>query len=802
MRILWSWLSELVEVADPPVRLAERLTRAGLEVEGISSYRRLPPALESIVVGEIVAQEKHPAADRLLVCRVRVGAEREVTLVTGATNTSVGAKVPVALPGNRVLLQGQWVPLEARVLRGIRSEGMLCSEVELGLGPDAEGIFLLPPEAPVGAPLTEVLEDYTDIVLEISATPNRGDALSHLGIAREYAALTGAPLRLPTPAIQGERRPLPIQLTVEVPEAIPRYGGLYISGLEGLSHSPAWLRNRLEAVGLRSIHPIVDVTNYVLIGYGQPLHAFDAERLVGSHLRIYPLSEQQEIESLQGQRLVLAPGDIVIADGAGPACLGGLIGGKRTAVQASTRAIFLESAYFSPKWIRATARRSGLQTESGYRFQRGTDPERVPWAAELAAALLQQLYPHAEVSAYAEVHAPEHTAPRKVVVSLAQLRQMTALPLPAEATQVRLRQLDISVEEIEAEVWQLQVPRYRLDVTRPADIAEELLRLEGWESLPKKPLQPPAPYLRPSTVDKRYALREALSEFLTGLGLWEIRTNSLVGAHHFLPGSPLQPLRLANPLYEELAYLRPTLVGSGLEVLAHNRNHGAVGFWAYEWGKIYHAEGDVERLALWGWGRPPFHSLGKGQPPLPELLARLRALFSRVGSAVQEEDLRAPFLAWVEGVRFSCKGLPVGVAGYLSEDYLKRFQLAGQRVACAEIDPVFLLEPSWRRLPAFQRFSYHPIVVKDLSVYLSAGLTYAQLVGALEGLGHPYLQRIEPFDKYVSAEERVSYGLRLYLQADHTLSEGEIQDFLRQAIAALEALGAEVRKADLSATPR
>ncbi len=801
MRILWSWLAEFVDLAEAPSEVAERLTRAGLEVEGISPYRRLPEALQSIVVGEVVAQEKHPAADRLQVCRVRVAPDKEVTIVTGASNTHPGAKVPVALPGSRVLMQGQWVPLEARSFRGIRSEGMLCSEVELGLGPDAEGIYLLPPEAPIGAPLTSVLEDYTDTTLEVSATPNRGDALSHLGIAREYAALVGGELRLPEIKIHGARPAFPLQIVVGDSEAIPRYGGLYITGLEGLLRSPAWLRHRLEAVGLRSIHPIVDVTNYVLIGYGQPLHAFDAERLMGSQLRVYPLEGPAQMESLQGQLLSLQAGDIVIADAAGPACLGGLVGGKRTAVQADTRAIFLESAYFSPRWIRATARRLGLHTESGYRFMRGTDPGRVPWAAELAASLLQQLYPDAEVSQFAEVHAAEHTAPRKVIVSLAQLRQVTALPLPAEATRSRLARLDIAVKEIQEEVWELEVPHYRLDVTRPADIAEELLRLEGWGSLPRKPLQPPTPYARPSAVDGRYRLREALSEFLTGLGFWEIRTNSLVGAHHFLPESALKPIRLANPLYEELAYLRPTLIGSGLEVLAHNRNHGAQGFWAYEWGKIYHAEGESERLALWGWGRPPFHSLGKGQAPLPELLARLRAFFSRLGMTVQEAPLTAPSSVWLEGLQLSCEGAFMGVVGYLSEAYLKRFHLGGQRVACAELDPLFW-EASRRRLPSFQQFSYHPIVVKDLSVFLSPGLVYAQLVTALLQLKHPYLQRIEPFDRYTDPTGRPSYGLRLYLQANHTLSEGEIQDFLHQAIAALEAIGAEVRKAEAFAVQK
>lgn len=793
MRISWHWLQEFIPITESPEAFAERLTRAGLEVEGIHPYRRLPEPLKNIIVGEVQSIEPHPAADRLLITQIHIGAEQTRTIITGARNLSVGDKVPVALPGSAVYKDGRWVVLEARPFRGILSEGMLCSEVELALGSDAEGIMKLPSQAKVGTPLTTVLEDYTDTILEISITPNRGDALSHLGIAREYAALTGKDWHLPQWHIQGERFPLPLTIDVPDPEACPRYGGVYVEGIRPGTPSPDWLRFRLEAVGLRSIHPVVDVTNYVLIGYGQPLHAFDFDKLAGKHLRIAPLAAPTEMEGLGKQKLALAAGDLVIADAEGPACLAGLLGGERTAISADTRAAFIESAYFSPAYIRRTGRRLGLHSESGYRFMRGTDPERVPWAAEAAGALLQQIYPSATVSLYSEVHAAEKTAPRRFSISLAKLQKLIGTDLDPTWTKETLRRLDIALLSESADTWEIAVPRYRLDVTRPADIAEELLRIKGWAALPPVP-QPPSPYPTTSPEDIRFELRHNLSEALTGMGLWEIRTNSLVSQAHLLPDFPHAPVRLANPLYEELAYLRTSLIGSGLEVLLHNRNHGATGFWAFEWGRIYHAEGEEERLGLWGWGRPPQVILGQKAYPLEYLLAVVRALLNRAGVPFTEKPL-TPSAVWREGVALYAGETYLGTVGHLSERFLKPFHLKGEIIAAAELHPVFL-SATVRRVPHFAGISYHPIVVKDLSLYVPAGLHYAELVERLYGMRHPYLRHIEPFDHYQDPTGQRSYGLRMYLQSDHTLTEAEIHEFLRKAIETLEAAGARVRKAD------
>ena len=798
MRISWQWLNELIEIRESPEAFAERLTRAGLEVEAIEPYRRLPTHLRAVRIGYVSHIEKHPNADKLWIATVQVGDDRNYTIVTGAPNVRAGDKVPVALPGAVLSTPKGQLAIQARPFRGVMSEGMLCSQWELGLGDDSEGIWILPAEAPVGLPLNEYLGDYEDLILEISATPNRGDALSHWGIAREYAVLTGAPLQRPAYERVSPILPFPYMLEVPHSEAVPRYGGIYVENITA-TETPAWIRYRLEAVGLRSIHPIVDVTNYILVGFGQPLHAFDADKLVGKTLRVGPLQEEQPFETLGGKVLTLMPGDVVIADEVGPVCLGGLIGGLRTAVTQSTSQIFLESAYFSPKFLRRTSRRLHLSTESGYRFIRGTDPMAVPWAADYAVALLAQMAPGLAVSPFTEVHAEAHTAPYRFVIHLPAISRMIGLSLTSADVETYLQRLDIQIEaRASEEQWHIAVPRYRLDVTRPVDVAEEILRIVGWERLPKLTHPQPYPYQVPNAEAKRFLLREAISEFLTGMGLWEIRTNSLTRQKALRTDFPAAPVRLYNPLYEEVAYLRTTLA-SALDVIAYNRNHGAVGYWAYEWGRIY-AEGmEALRLALWGWGRPPFHGF-QALPLWEAFLAIVEGLLKRLGISYSRKAFyQAENSLWLEGVHLYQSERLLGTAGLLHPHYKTWAEMVSEPVAYAEFDAEALLDIPPRRAPHYEPFSLFPVVIKDLSFYKPPERSYAELTSAVAEALAPekVLLRIEPFDRYEDPEKGLSYGIRLYLQAsDRTLEETDIHRLLAKAILALERLGAQVRKAE------
>ncbi len=798
MRISWQWINELVDISETPEAFAERLTRSGLEVEGITPYRRLPAHLGAIRIGYVSHIERHPDADKLWVATVQVGQDRSYMIVTGASNVKTGDKVPVALPGAVLHTPKGSVEIGVRALRGVLSEGMLCSIWELGLGEEAEGIWILPEEAPVGEPLNVFLGDYEDLILEVSATPNRGDALSHWGIAREYAALTGASLRRPVYEPIPPTLGFPYELEVLDPRAVPRYGGVYVEGLS-VRETPAWIRNRLEAVGLRSLHPVVDVTNYILVGFGQPLHAFDADKLIGKTLWVGPWEGKHRFETLGGKELELVAGDMVIADGAGPACLGGLIGGARTAVSQATSRIFLESAYFEPGPLRRTSRRLHLSTESGYRFIRGTDPNLVPWAAEYAVALLAQMAPQLATSPFTEVHAKLYTEPRKFCIHLPTLRRLTALPLPADEVESCLNRLDIQVEAKEAdEVWIIAVPRYRVDVTRPVDIAEELLRVVGWEKLPVHPRPLSYPYQVSSPIEKRFLLREAVSEFLTGLGLWEIRTSSLTRQSAQLSDSSVAPIRLYNPLYEEVAYLRTTLA-SALEIIAYNRNHGALGYWAYEWGRTYHMGAELEKLALWGWGRSPYHAF-QHMPLWETFLGIVESLLTRLGIPYQLAGFyQAEGGLWLEGVQIHYEDKLLGKAGLLHPQYKLWADMVSEPVAYAELDADQLLEAPPRRRPAYEPVSLYPIVIKDISFYKPAERTYVELVEAVKEVLASEKMRcwIEPFDRYADPQRGVSYGIRLYFQApDRTLEEADIHRLLAKVISALEHRGAQVRKAE------
>jgi len=437
-------------------------------------------------------------------------------------------------------------------------------------------------------------------------------------------------------------------------------------------------------------------------------------------------------------------------------------------------------------------------TESGYRFVRGADPQMVPWAAHYAAALLREISPELRFSAFSEVHESSQTAPRVFSIHLPTLRQLTALPLSGKEVETLLSRLDIRMEGRDVdETCRIAVPRYRLDVTRPADIAEELVRLVGWQNLPRLSHPEPFAYQVPSPLDRRFELKEAISEFLTGLGLWEIRTNSLTRRAAHPPHLSFEPIRLHNPLYEEVAYLRTTLA-SALEVVAYNRNHGAPGFWAYEWGRVYLPSGEVQRLALWGWGRSPRYGLS--QPALWEdFLAIVESLLERIRLPYRLEPFYHPEPGlWIEGARIWHERQLIGTAGLLHSAYRAWAQMAESPVAFAELDAEVLLSTPPRLPLRYQPLSLFPIVVKDLSFYVPSGVSYEALTAAIRQAlaGEGLLLRIEPFDRYQDPEKGQSYGIRLYLQApDRTLEETTIHQLLNRAIAALEAIGAQVRKA-------
>ncbi|MGQ9862985.1 MAG: phenylalanine--tRNA ligase subunit beta [Bacteroidia bacterium] len=775
MYILYSWLKEFLPQLEEPYALAEKLTLSGLEVENL--IRLSPP--EGIYVVEVQTLYPHPTRPNLHVAQITNG-QTTHTVISGAPNLMPHHRYVWASPGTN-LPTGMVTP---RTFDTLSSEGMLCSAEEIGFFPEKDKLLELPPDTPLGRFSWE--EDY---LLEISVTPNRGDALSHWGIAREYAAITGSPLKdisftLPAPTLEKN----PIHIEVPHPESVPRYGTVYLANLK-FGPSPLWMRRRLALTGFKPQFLPVDVTNYLLIGWGQPLHAFDADTLTGQKISIGPLKEATTFTGLNGQTYALQKGDIVIQDEEKVSCLGGILGSAASAVKTHTKAILLESAYFNPTSIHKTQRRLGIQTESAYRFARGTDPERVPWAAQFATYLLLT-YGQGDYAPFTEVASPSHYAPRKIFFSWQKAEHAWGIQVSPEKLAGLLKKLDIQVNAQDSPTWELHVPRYRLDITRPVDILEELLRLVGMNTIPDSRAHlPPAAPDRPLPTPKK-----ALSEYLTGLGMYEIRTNSLCPSRFIPEKDGAQAIRLYNPLHEDMAYLRTHMAPSGLEVIAYNKARGQNTCWLYEWGKLYRqVEGafvEKEVLGLWAWGTPPHGPYDKDPHPFFTFRAMVESLFMRAHVPFRSEALQAetPF---AYGVKWYESSTLLGMGGSLLPSFLHTFDLVPE-VFYAELRADFWQFAQPLRYEEVPRYA---LITKDLSFYVPPTLEFSRLHKALHEALAPYLQKIHLFDVF-EKENKKSYAIRLYLQPkEKTFTETEIAMLLHRAEETLAELGAPLRKA-------
>jgi phenylalanyl-tRNA synthetase beta chain len=601
MWISLKWLLDFVHLPEAPEQLAEALTQVGLEIEGQETYSSLPP-LEGLVVGEVVTTEPHPEADRLTLARVELGDDTPRQIVCGAPNVAAGQKVAVALPGTTLHpTGGEPFKIKKGKIRGQVSEGMICAEDEIGLGTDHEGILVLDPHAPVGAPLAEHLPAYHDELFEIGLTPNRIDAANHLGVARDLSAWFRRKLCRPQKAILPAAPEVPEagpDLRVEAPEACPRYAGLYFPEVR-IVESPAWMRNRLQAIGIKPRNVWVDATNYVMHEMGHPLHAFDAAHIEGG-LCIRKAQPDERLTTLDGQERTLAPGDLLIADGEKPLALAGILGGQDSGIQEQTRAVFLESAYFEPVGIRKSARRHQLSTDAAFRFERGADPQAVP------AALGRMLFLLREAGALPQdgsVHYidryPKPQPPRRIDFSPSYLDDLAGQDITRQEILEILSFLEIEVDTSGGQPWRLTIPTNKPDVTRPADVAEEILRIYGYnhiqfsETLRFEPGR--------STIAPLERFRRRLRAYLCDLGGLEAAHNSIVDARP--AEQPEAYIRLANPLTAELNAMRPRLLEGGLESIAHNLNRQQYDLLLFELGKVYFREAndwrEEEHLGVW-----------------------------------------------------------------------------------------------------------------------------------------------------------------------------------------------------------
>ncbi len=789
MRVPMRWLREYV---DPPLstdEIARLLTMSGTEVGNIL---RVGAEWERIVIGRVVTFERHPNADSLNVAQIDLGSE-QVTLVTAATNLKPGDVIPVVRSGGRLDADR---PIEARRFRGIMSEGMLCAGAELGISPDADTICVLEPEAPVGVELRDYLGDE---VLDVELTPNRADCLGIIGIAREVAALTGAPLRLPNaPKLAGEAVAERIKVIVEDPELCPRYDAGMIEGVR-VGPSPAWLQRRLHLAGMRAINNVVDVTNYVMLELGQPLHAFDARLLAESTIRVRRARPGERMTTLDGTERPLSPEMLVIADAREPVAVAGVMGGLTSEVSDATTTIVLESANFDPKSVRRTSRALRLGTEASKRFDKGLDVELPPYAARRALGLMAELAGGRIVPGLVDVRAvPEQ--PRTIQFTVADVEGLIGQKYGAETIDKILRDLGFAPGR-QGDYFHTTVPSWRGDVEGKADIAEEVARISGYDAIP---IALPSGNLGRAQEDAGLRWEESVRSALAAAGLQEVKTYSLVDPYAITrldasaPYPPTTPdpdtIPISNPMSIDQSRLRTMLLPSLLKTLGANLRH-------------------QRRVAIFELARvylPPLDPLPREERRLGIVMAgsRLPASWNATETSIDFYDLKgtveaafrsiraqmavpaprkAPWLHPARGASVGGEGASgdIGLMGQVHPVVAGRFDVEGVEVYAAEIDLGALLllareEVTTRPLPRF------PAVERDVALIVPEATTHEEVVRVIRQAAGPALERVALFDVYRGSqvpEGHRSLAFSLSFRApDRTLSDGEVD----QAMTAIE----------------
>jgi phenylalanyl-tRNA synthetase beta chain len=789
MRVALGWLAEYVDVPAVDV-LADRLTTAGIEIEGIE---RTGPDLSGVRVGHVVSREKHPDADKLSLCRVDVGTGEPLEIVCGAPNVAAGQRVAVALPG--ALLPGG-LRIKKSKIRGVVSNGMICSASELGLGEGQGGILELEPGAPVGKPLPEVLRSG-DVVFDFELTPNRGDWASMLGIAREVRALFGGTLRLPphAPAEHGEPAAQRVAVAIEDSAGCHRYAARLVRGVR-IGPSPAWLAARLEAAGVRAINNVVDVTNLVMLELGQPLHAFDLDRTRGP-IRVRAGRPGETLRTLDGQDRALEVSDLVIADDSGAIALAGVMGGASSEVHEGTSNVLLESAHFHPSRIRKTARRLGLHSEASYRFERGVDPDGQRRAVDRAALLLAEIARGAVAPGVVE--ALGEPAPRTAELALdpARVNRLLGTQLAPEDLVALLARVDVAAEPDGARL-RCRLPRYRADLAIPADLIEEIARIHGYDAIPAT--LPPA-RLAGITLPPRRETLDAVRASLVGSGLTELMTFTCVDASEHdalrLPASDPRRrcVRVVNPIHASQNTLRTQLAGTLLRAARNNLARQSSALRLFELGRVFLLEQPgalprepLEAVALltaaepsvWDRAETPVFFQAKG------VAERLLADLGKPASFAAGEC--EPFLHPAASGSFRVAGRSVVRLGELHPVCAAAFEI-GVPTALVVVD-VDALDALQTPGPRYREVSKHPRVVRDLALLLSRETPAGAVLDAIQKLAGSALTSAHLFDRYEGKgvpEGKVSLAFRLVFQRpDRTLTEPEVGKAVERVVAGLK----------------
>ena len=800
MKISYNWLKQHINITESPEEISAKLTKAGLEVESIEEYESIKGGLKGFVIGQVITCEKHPGADKLSKTTVDVGNGIVLPIVCGAPNVAAGQKVVVALVGTMLYPStGEPFKISKAKIRGEVSEGMICAEDELGLGESHDGIMVLETQLPIGTAAAEYFKIENDFTIEIGLTPNRADAASHLGVARDLKALLKRNI-IELKAELPKNSATKVEVIIENNEACPRYAGLTISGLT-VKESPEWLKNRLKSIGVNPINNIVDVTNYILHDLGQPLHAFDLEKVKGNKIIIKTVAKDTEFVTLDGIKRKLSDKDLMICNASEPMCIAGVFGGLESGVSASTKEIFLESAYFSPDFVRKTSQFHGLKTDASFRFERGTDPN-MPVTALLKAAQLITELAGGEISSNLTDLYPTPIKDFKVETSYSFINGLIGKSLEKALVKDILLGLNITIDSEENDLLKLSVPPYKIDVQRPADIVEEVLRIYGYDNIELSDSLSAA-YLADFPERDKDKLQKLLGSMLAGSGFNEIITNSMTKpAYAAHLGAEATSVVVLNKLSEELGVMRQSLLFSGLEIINYNVNRRQKDLKLFEFGKVYTKEEgkykEGNRLALFVTGNIQAESWDA--PAKEAGYFYLNSIVHKVLLKLNLGDAQQQISAldyFGQGVNYVKNNKVIASIGKVNDKTLKLTDVK-QVVYYAEFDADAILK-AYKNAVQFQELNKFPDVRRDLSLVLDKSITFEQIKQLAYKQEKKLISDINVFDVYEGkniGEGKKSYSVSFTLQdLEQTLTEKVIEVTMQKLMTSFEKeLGAVIRK--------
>ena len=824
MNISYKWLKEYVDFDLGAEQVAEALTSIGLEVGSVEEVQAIKGGLQGLVVAEVLTCEPHPNSDHMHVCSVNIGAEEPVQIVCGAPNVAQGQKVIVATLGTKLYDGEECFTIKRSKLRGIESLGMICAEDEIGIGTSHDGIIVLPQEAKVGTPAAEYYGIESDWVIEVDITPNRADACSHYGVARDlYAWLVRnghktALHRTDVSSFAADNNDLDIDIVVENAEACPRYCAVTVKGCE-VKESPEWLQTKLRTIGVRPINNVVDVTNYVMFAYGQPLHCFDADMIEGKKVVVKTMPEGTPFVTLDGVEHKLSERDLAICNANAPMCIAGVFGGKGSGTYETTKDVLLESAYFNPTWIRKSARRHGLNTDASFRFERGIDPDLQVYALKVAALMVKELAGGTVSMDIKDIEAPGLAKNFDVDLEYKYAHDLIGKTIPAEVIKEIVTSLDMKITAESESGISLSVPAYRVDVQRPCDVVEDILRIYGYNNV-EIPTAVKSSLTIKGEVDRSNKLQNLVSEQLVGEGFREILNNSLTKEAYYndLASYPKdRAVKLLNPLSSDLNVLRQTLLFGGLESIAHNANRKNANLRFFEFGNCYYKNPDTTEeqkaadtlaaysedlhLGLWLTGKRVEASWAHPEEPssVYELKAYVGHILTRLGAPVGKlkqqagaNDIFAKSLALVDN-----NGTVVLEFGLVKKALTAAFDISAE-VYFADINWTLLMKKTKKHSVNFTEISKFPAVSRDLALLVDKSVEFARIEQIAFAADRKFLKKVTLFDVYEGKNleaGKKSYAVNFLLQDDtKTMNDKQTDAVMAKIIASLEKqLGAKLR---------